>query len=87
MKMSDEEHSDSEFYYPEEQYSAECNASRYNWNFDEDEVEENVEAVDENTDKSSSQEEIEALIQEQKSKNIVKKQQATSILFTDTSPQ
>ena len=32
--MSDEEHPDSEFYYPEEQETTERNASRLGWHFD-----------------------------------------------------
>ena len=33
-EMSNEEHSDSEFYYPEEQETAERKASRRGWHFD-----------------------------------------------------
>ena len=33
-EMSDEEHSDSDFYYPEEQETAERKASRYGQHFD-----------------------------------------------------
>ena len=33
-EMSDEEHSDSEFYYPEEQVTAERKVSRHGWHFD-----------------------------------------------------
>ena len=32
--MSDEEHSDSKFYYAEEQETAERKASRHGWHFD-----------------------------------------------------
>ena len=33
--LSDEEHLDSEFYYPEEQETAERKASRRGWNFNQ----------------------------------------------------
>ena len=37
-EMSDEEHSDSEFYYPKEQEAEERKASRRGWHFDKVEV-------------------------------------------------
>ena len=37
-EMSDEEHWDNEFYYPEEQETTERKASRHGWHFDKVEV-------------------------------------------------
>ncbi len=60
--MSDDEHSESEFYYPEDTES--------NWSFQDEQIDQGSEVFNEYTD---SQEDIDSFVKAQKSKNTVKK--------------